>query len=516
MNQDYVNYNSSDDDEVEIDLGKMFAAIFRKTRQILASTIVLALVVGVCAYVTQYTKIKNQYSDENLAALEKNLTASEIQNINTLYSRYKAYQSEINDSQTYMNKSMLMTMDSNNVTRENIGFLVNSNQSGIADFFSTYALGQDEYDKIAAVYGEDADADYISELVSISTPDQDTESKIDSSKISIETANGDTIFDGGTITKGYSQLMNVSVIGPTKDSCEQVSSLVQDAILAYAEKLKESGVTLTITKISEVYREGVYQELADQQQAKIAANSDLVSAYNTFVTDNVSSLSDDQKNLFTFLQNRDDQKTTGISTAKYFVIGAAAGLLIAVIIAAISYLSGGRVRTIDDVLKLMLPYSNRQFGYTPEAIGFFHCGKKYRGLNRAIQHVADKIEFGSTPGYGMEESAAAAITAARIQNICQALDGNEEGSLYLIQAGDDEFSAEVTQKLTQALQAKGIKAQCGNIAKDVKELEQMSRSKGTVVVCSLHHSRKAHLKNALQICRESGVPILGAVITAAT
>ena len=116
----------------------------------------------------------------------------------------------------------------------------------------------------------------------------------------------------------------------------------------------------------------------------------------------------------------------------------------------------------------------------------------------------------------MEESAAAAITAARIQNICQALDGNEEGSLYLIQAGDDEFSAEVTQKLTQALQAKGIKAQYGDIAKDVKELEQMSRSKGTVVVCSLHHSRKAHLKNALQICRESGVPILGAVITAAT
>ena len=327
MNQDYVNYNSSDDDEVEIDLGKMFAALFRKTRQILASTIVLALVVGVCAYVTQYAKIKNQYSDENLAALEKNLTASEIQNINTLYSRYKAYQSEINDSQTYMNKSMLMTMDSNNVTRENIGFLVNSNQSGIADFFSTYALGQDEYDKIAAVYGEDADADYISELVSISTPDQDTESKIGSSKISIETANGDTIFDGGTITKGYSQLMNVSVIGPSKDSCEQVSSLVQDAILAYAEKLKESGVTLTITKISEVYREGVYQELADQQQAKIAANSDLVSAYNTFVTDNVSSLSDDQKNLFTFLQNRDDQKATGISSAKYFVIGAAAGFL---------------------------------------------------------------------------------------------------------------------------------------------------------------------------------------------
>ena len=46
MNQDYVIYNSSDDDEVEIDLGKMFAAIFRKTRQILATTIVLALVVS--------------------------------------------------------------------------------------------------------------------------------------------------------------------------------------------------------------------------------------------------------------------------------------------------------------------------------------------------------------------------------------------------------------------------------------------------------------------------------------
>ena len=74
MNQDYVNYNSSDDDEVEIDLGKMFAAIFRKTRQILASTIVLALVVGVCSYVTQYAKIKNQYSDEKLAALETGST----------------------------------------------------------------------------------------------------------------------------------------------------------------------------------------------------------------------------------------------------------------------------------------------------------------------------------------------------------------------------------------------------------------------------------------------------------
>lgn len=516
MNQDYENYNTADDDEVEIDLGKMFASVFRKTRQILASTIVLALVVGVCAYVTQYAKIKNQYSDENLAALEGNLTASEVQNVDTLYSRYKAYQSEINDSQTYMNKSLLMTMDSNNVTRENIGFLVTSNQSGIADFFSTYALGQEEYDKIAAVYGSDVDSDFISEVVSISTPDYDTESKIDSSQISIETANGDTIFDGGTITKGYSKLMNVSVIGPSKENCEQVSSLVQDAILAYAEKLKESGVTLTITKISEVYREGVYQWLADQQQAKIAANSDLVSTYNTFVTDNVSSLSDDQKNLFTFLQNRDDQKTTGISAAKYFAIGAAAGFLIALVAAIVSYLSGGRVRTIDDMLNLMLPYSSRKLGHTPEAIGFFHRGKKYRGLNRAIQHTADRIEFANTPGYGMEESAAAAITATRIQNIYQSLDEKGEPSLYLVQDCDDGFSAEVTQKLEEALQAKGIKAQCGDVSKDVKELEQMSQSNGTVIVCSLNNSRKAHLENSLRICRESGVPILGAVITAET
>lgn len=522
MSQGIQNFNSTYNyGDTEIEISNLLATILRKSTAILSWTIILALTVGMIGCISQYTSAANQYGDQNLETIEENMTDNEIQNVNILYRRYKAYQLEISSNQSYIDSSPLMNLDSNDVIQMSIGYLICSDQTDLVSFFSQYALGQEEYNQIANVYGDNVNADYISEVVSITTPSNVTDSQ---SNLNITTDDGSTIFNGGTISKEYSQLMNISILGSTKNDCKEISSIVQNAILSYADKLKNSGVTLTITKVSDTYKKGIDKDLFNQQQEAITNNSNLVNAYNTFVNDNVSSLSDEQQQLFTFLLNRDDQKQVDINWRKYFIIGAVIGFFTSILIVIIRYLSSGKIHTMNEISEMMRRYRMKNQTLYAETIGFFHREIPHKRLNRKIQKAADKIEFSNYPGFEMDKSTYIEITASRIQNLLnqnainQMLEGDDKIKIFLAQNlnNSNDYCREIIEKLQEKLGEKGIGAETGNISINASDINAMTRCDAAVMVTMLHDIRRTEFENQMRTCLESGTCIIGTIAIAET
>lgn len=503
----------NDDDEIEIDLAKMFASILRRWKMIVGWTVVLAVLVGVIASLKEYQSAKNQYSDENMEAITEKLTQTEIQEIKEIYSRYKAYQKLFRNDDEYMESSVLMTWNPNDIITENIGYIISSDQADTASTFVRYTLGDEEYIKIAAIYGEDVDSKYISEAISLYIEDSDL-----NDSINLQSEDGNSIFNGGTITNNYYKTLNVRIFGTSKEQCESIAGIINQAIDNYTQKLKNSGISVDITQISESCLEGYSQELKDIQQNVMTNHSSSVNEYKDFVSNNIDTLEEDQKNYYDFLVGRDNQKKIIISWKKYALFGALIGFILSILIAIILYLSEKDFRTEDEIQTAAYQISGTE--KASNLLGFYHYDGNYHGLNKKVQKSADRLEYSSIAGFGEDEEKALSVTAMRIQKLCENVNvdkGSDSSfkkpySVFLVRDYSFKYGKDIEEKLDKNLQKLDLIVKSGVPSKNANDLCNLQSADAAVILVTLHDQKRNEMESDLRVIHENNIPVLGCVI----
>lgn len=503
----------NDDNEIEIDLAKMFASILRRWKMIVCWTVVLAVFIGVIASFREYVSTNNQYSDENMEALREDLTQSEIQEVEEIYSRYQAYQKSFRNDEEYMDSSALMDMNPNDIFTENIGYIISSDQADVASTFTKYTLGDEEYNKIAAIYGGDVDTNYVSEVISLYIEDSDLDDSF-----TLQAEDGKSIFNGGTITNGYNKTLNVRIFGTSTEQCEKIAGIINQSVENHAQKLQDSGISVSVTQISESCREGFSQELKNIQQNVMTDYSSTVNEYNSFVADNIDGLDEAKKDYYDFLVGRDNQKEIKISWKKYTAIGAAIGFILSLLIAIIRYLSEKGYRTVDEIQTVAYHFSDTKDTFN--LLGFYHNAGKYSGLNRKIQTFADRIEYGSITGFGENEEKALSVTAMRIQTLCENVNADKitDGSsgnpysVFLIRDYSIDYGKNIETKLEKNLMELGLTVKSGMPSKDADAIRDLQSADAAVMLESLHDQHCSGMESSLRVIHESNIPVLGCVV----
>ncbi|SEA32148.1 hypothetical protein SAMN02745687_02510 [Lachnospiraceae bacterium NK3A20] len=491
--------NQYNDDEVEIDLGSMFAAILRRWKMILVAIIVAAVTAGGIGCYAGFRENAGRYSDESLAAVQDKLTQSQIAMVDQLYERYKAYRNKIDDNQRYLANSILMNLDPNNISTQKVEYLVTSDQENVVNSFAGLTLGMDDYQAIADSLGTDVDTRYIYEVVNIAA----LGSSDNADEVNVTSDAGKDLWKGGTITNGYRQLMDVTIVAQSKEHCEAIADIVDAALKAQASKLQAAGVTLTLSVVGDNYTESVSTALANQQQAAIAQGSTLMADYNDFTEENIDTLDADKADYFNFLIKRDDDKEEDIHWKRYAAIGALTGLLAALVIAIAKYLTSGGFHTAEEFTK----------SANVPLLGVLHSSGNYRLVDAAFHRAADRIEFGHLPRIGTNDTARLGVIAARLKELC----GQEENSsIYLVQNYSLPYAKDVAEKLCALLKNEGLRVSLGNPLTNADEFTRLTTSGNAVLLCALEDGRRADLEQIVKICEESGVKLQGGVAIART
>ncbi len=492
-NMQYNNLQPVDQDEMEIDLADLFAKILRKWKFILVMTLAFMIVVGGFLSYRNYNSIKNAYNDQSKAGLEQQMTAGQIQNVEQLFNRYLTFKERINNNQFYLDNSILMKMDPNNISNYNMEYLVESPVQNVFDSFTDYTLGVDEYKQIAEILGGDTDPRYVYEIVTIrgTSTDEASGTAIDTDEIGSRALKG-------TIANTYSGIVTVSIKANDQDTCKKIAEIVDTAVLAHEKTLADAGVELSLKKLDGTYTESVDRALAEKQQSTIAQGSELVSSYTKFEKDNTSSLSEEEQALFKYLINSNDQKQDHVHWKKWCVLGAVAGMGLALVLLVLSYLLKPGLKTPDDVARVS---GLKTLGYLQEE------EHPYRGLSKLFNNWARKIETRQFPDSTQEEQIK--VACARIIAGCK---NSGYDSVYLIQGFHSEFADKSVQVMKEKLESVIGNVGVGSPAFDADDLKELEKSKAAVLVASVENSKEYTIRQNMQVAKECGVTMMGNVI----
>lgn len=541
-----VNQGLQDgEDETEIDLASMFAHLLRHWKMVLVWMVVATLAIGGVGTLRDWQSGEGQYSDEAMASLQESMTIRQIGEVDQLFERYQTYQRTVSDNQDYLKNSILMNLDPSDVYTRSMEYLVTSDQTDVVNSFANQALGEEEYQAIAkslSTDGQDADARYVSELVSISSVGE-AASAASPDSVEITSEDGSrTLWNGGTITNGYKGLMRVSILTQTKAEGDAIAPIVEEALTKHAQVLDQAGVVLQLAKVSDNAAESASTSLAVQQQNAVSQGSTLVSSSSKFYTDNIDSLADEEKTYFEFLEGRANAKAAEHHYGRYFGIGALVGLAAALVVLIIGYLSSSRYRTVDELAKDLA--TNGAFVYrpgngsgsesskdgkylkdskqeakrggkksaeqilTPSILGV--AVKKAGSKGSAFQKLADRIDYRNVPDVQLADAALDQMMSLRVGKLCEKY---QVRRLYLVCNYSSKYANGVAAELLRQLQGyyNFDAVETGMPTRNPQDLALLGRCEAAVLVEGMDEVSRAETLQALQLCAENNVPVVGAV-----
>ena len=157
----------SDEYRKTVDIGGSLAYIFVHWKAVLIAALVCAIAVGGYAYTQKKNApvVSELSSEEQIEKARAKLPEPEALYVEQLFGQYQRYLKELNSWNSYLDRSMVLQLDPGDYVKQVIQYSVKANSPSAVLAFNKSLLGQDEYRRLAAAYGEGAEADSISELV---------------------------------------------------------------------------------------------------------------------------------------------------------------------------------------------------------------------------------------------------------------------------------------------------------------------------------------------------------------
>lgn len=484
-------WTNDDDDEDVIDLLDMLAYFFQKWKYLLAGLILGVLLIGVPLTYRQYRQIESKYADETKDSIQEEMTNGEVEKIRELYNRYKTFRTRIMNNQFYMDHSVLMKMDPNNVSNYSVKYVFESDQRTAVDYFNSFSLDLDQYTEIAHILGEDVDPRFAYEVLDIRCTAAADDKTIDADM-------PDKIVVNGDISNKYRGLLELSIKATNRDQCEKIADIVDEAFIKAARELTDIGVTVKLIRSGENYTESVDTGLVELQQSRIAMGSDLVASYNAFEQDNKSSLNSQEQKLFEYMIHHDDFVTQRLSWKKYVAVGGFAGAFAVAVILCLMYLFAGEFKTVDDI--------SRFTGI--KMIGcIYRKEKPFKGLDKLFLGIAKSIKLRGLTEQQDEE--AAAVTVTRITEYCKQKNIDR---IFIARDDSSDYARTITDQMVNDLKSQISVVEAGDPLKSSEDLKKLHSSKMVVRIITLDKARKIALKELKEMCGEVSIPIFGDLI----
>ena len=483
----------SSEKEVIIDLKDLLAYVIKRWYYLIIIPLIFSIIVGGYKAVSFDLSENNRYSEENREALVNVLTESEVKEVENLFSRYLAYRNSISYNETYLGNSILMKLNPDKLPSLVVQYSVSSDQQNLLSSFTNQTLGINEYEKISAVFGDDTDTSFISELISISGSEPDK----DGISVSIDNKNN---FYTGSVNNVYKWMLNLNVLASSETQCKEIMTIIEDAVQVEYLNLLNAGIDVSIVKVGSNYTENASKWLADHQRVLISEASSLKSEYDSFEKKELDELSSIEKNYFTFLKDSYEGKEERSHALKYTVIGGMLAFLVVLAFIVLGYLYGNRIKNKDDYLYRV---------NTDNVLGIIYSVVKHKSiLNRYINRIVNKVFYGIDKQYNPLEKAS--IVSKRIRKMC-----NEEASnkIYIVNDSNNQEALSLLDIIVDLLKKEGIEVYCGKPLLVSKDFEEFEKSKLVVYFGCFYDSKAESLSDYLKLFNENKARIIGSVLT---
>ncbi|MCR4720323.1 MAG: hypothetical protein K5655_01200 [Lachnospiraceae bacterium] len=474
------------DNEITISLGDMFAYMLHRWKLVLIVGIICTATIGGFLIYQQRKSIQNKYEDATYNEMVKDMTHEQLKTVDMFYTRYTTFQERITENQFYADHSLVMKVDPNNVGVLTKEYLVRSGYAGVISSFTDAALDLDDYEKMAKIIGDNLDARYVNELVSLGGSLSQDSYMIDTDKV------GDVV--NGSIGNAYTGILTFRATANTRSNCDEIAKIADDAIREHMEALKSAGIEIEVSELTTSYTEKYDTGIAELQRTQAERGSQLVTDYYDFENNAKTSLDDDEFKVFSYLIEKEQEVTEKMHYIRYLAIGAVVGFVVSVIFLAIVYLFASGFKTFDDVIRVT---KEKELGVVVQKT------KSKIFLGKLFHNWAQKIEFHGINRIPEEE--AIAIVCDRIGSICK---GKGMNKVFLVSDSQHSYSKNVLDKAIEKLKGIGIEAGFGCPSASLEALQNLRQAQAAVVAITIKNSLPNVVKDELAICAENNIPVV--------
>ena len=289
------------EEEVQIDLMTLLHYILRKWRSIIVLMLIVAVAANLYSVKKSMSVVASVSAAEEEVDIEKQienakeeLTADELEQVERVYSMYEHNSQLYQENEEYLEKSMLMQLNPNEIPTVMLNYQFKKDQADeeLSNIFTMYEnalLDEDTCTAIIQVFGEEYANTSVRELISVT----DTENVQNSDIIKLQNDKN-------------SGILSIQIYADSEEQCEQVAEIVKKRVMEYTEQLQQIFGIYTVNAISEQYYISSDSDLNMQK-------SDVVNAVNDAYTalKNVSSgLSEKQMTYYNLLVKGIEDKTT--------------------------------------------------------------------------------------------------------------------------------------------------------------------------------------------------------------
>lgn len=491
------------EEEVQIDLMTLLHYILRKWRSI----IVVMLIVAVAANLYSVKKSMSEAAavstteevdiEKQIENAKEELTADELEQVEHVYSMYEYNSQLYQESKEYLEKSVLMQLNPNEIPTVMLNYQFKKDQADeeLSNIFTMYEnalLDEDTCTAIIQVFGEEYANTSVRELISVT----DTENG----------QNSDTIKFQKDKNSG---ILSIQIYAGSEEQCEQVAEIVKTRVLEYTEQLQQIFGNYTVNAISEQYYISSESNLNMQKSDAVNAVNDVYTALK-----NISSgLSEKQMTYYNLLVNessdqtlvKEDTEETENMTAnvqyismKYILIGLLAGMFLAVCWYAVIYIMTQTVKDVDEVKIITnLPV----------------FGTVLRSNDNGKRNIIDRwIDSWFAHDKKSENND---LLLTRISHEVAMLAGQKDKKCLLIAcSGSDQNLKKQADSLVEKLRELGMNVTSTDslVSDNTEVLKQLESADSAVFVEQLMKSERNQIREAVELCRRCQVEVLGSVI----
>ena len=492
------------EEEVQIDLMTLLHYILRKWRSIIVVMLIVAVAANLYSVKKSMSVVASVSAAEEEVDIEKQienakeeLTADELEQVERVYSMYEYNSQLYQENDEYLEKSMLMQLNPNEIPTVMLNYQFRKDQADeeLSNIFTMYEnalLDEDTCTAIIQVFGEEYANTSVRELISVT----DTENVQNSDIIKLQNDKN-------------SGILSIQIYADSEEQCEQVAEIVKKRVMEYTEQLQQIFGIYTVNAISEQYYISSDSNLNMQK-------SDVVNAVNDAYTalKNISSgLSEKQMTYYNLLVKGIEDKTTSKENTdetaeitanvqyismKYILIGLLAGMFLAVCWYAVVYIMTQTVKDVDEVKIITnLPV----FG---TVLGSNENGKR---------NIIDRWIYSWFAHNKKSENNELLLT--RISHEVAMLAGQKDKRNLLVACSEsDQNLKKQADSLVEKLRELGMNVTSTDslVSDNTEVLKQLESADSAVFVEQLMKSERNQIREAVELCRRCQVEVLGSVI----
>ena len=436
-----------------------------------------------------------------LAEFKEKLTDIQVAQVEKAVSIYKIYQKSYDDTINYINNSIKMQLDPNQICTNVLQYQIDVGYSvvypeiekkdptqNIKDSIYYKLVNDSNCTEIAKALGENIDSSYIKELISAPV--------------------------SGSTGAYPDDIYALSVMGRSYDECDKITAVLQREILKVFEELKKQYGNFKVTDMGVQKFKSFNQGVLDAQKSQANSLRDV----RTNSVAIVDALGDDQKTYFYALLNGDDTVEISlpvdaenaetsvaaeppraqIINPKKILSGAVVGFFLAFLFFLCKLMIGGK----------LISENTMRDAYGLQLLSSIRVSQRPSGFGARIDKVLLDLMDGGISAYTSKERLDMAIAGIRI-----ALQNNNWRNLFLAGTSTDEKTKEILGELAERLTSVTDNTTIGrSVVYDPESLQQMAKSDAIVLVERTDYSKLDEIDREYALCCQNQVPIMGYIV----